>query len=329
MSIGFNPWNLIRSLKSADQWGETINNNIIGATRNAYKSSEVMFGNGQTNVLRPYNPGSGQAGIQVAETQVNIGYTRINWKQGDIISTGIDTDFAIKGRGFFAVADPKTTNWGVNNTATPGPLYFNGTGIGASNNPQKAYLTKDGNFHFALVYDSLGVNVAERRFNNPALANEPVLVNSEGLVVLTDNDAVAADNSLTPLTYSMFIGANKVRPSIFEPTLDTVIDGSNPLSLMSYDELKFSKYGSTIYDADKSTMFKTIVNGSNGIFEGRSATDLMDRQSRLIEKALEGSNVSLDQEAGQLSASQDFYEALTKNFMVYLDNIDSSLRLFR
>lgn len=309
MSIGFNPWNLIRSLKSADQWGETINNNIIGATRNAYKSSEVMFGNGQTNVLRPYNPGSGQAGIQVAETQVNIGYTRINWKQGDIISTGIDTDFAIKGRGFFAVADPKTINWSTN------PLYVNGTGVGGA---QKAYLTKDGNFHFAVVRDGTG---------NPIMGGEPVLVNNEGLVVLGDYLGVS-DNWHAPITYSQFYSTAKTRPSIVEPTKDGAGPGA-PGTLVDYDELRFSKYGSTIYEAPNSSMFSTIVNGSNGILEGRDATDLMDRQSRLIEKALEGSNVSLDQEAGQLSASQDFYEALTKNFMVYLDNIDSSLRLFR
>lgn len=321
MSIGFNPWNLIRSLKSADQWSQTINGNIIGATRNAYKSTEIMFGNGQTNVLRPYNTGSGQAGIQVAETQVNVGYSRINWKQGDIIATDIDTDFAIEGRGFFLVAEAKTTNWGTS------PLYFNGTGVGGA---QKAYLTKDGNFHFAIVRNAAGVNVAVAS-GITGNADEPVLVNSEGLVVMGDFLGTS-DNWHAPITKTDFdskTGARAfTRPSIVEPTKDAP-GGGAPNILTPYEELKFSKYGSTIYEADKSSMFSTIVNGSNKVFEGRDAVDAMNRRSRLIEKALEGSNVDLDQEAGQLGQSQDFYEALSKNFLVYLDNIDSSLRLFR
>ena len=324
MSIGFNPWNLIRSLKSADEWSESINSNIIGSTRNAYKSSEVMFGGGLTTTLRPYV--NNKAGIQVGETQTNIGYTRINWQQGNILQTNLDTDFAIKGRGFFVVAEPKTTTWGGAN------FYLNGTGTGGA---QKAYLTKDGNFHWAVVFNSAGVNVAVAagRTVNP---NEAILVNNEGLVVLGDFGGTS-DNWMAPITKTEFDTTTGVltrtRPSIVEPTLDSPTNlatrAGQPLALVEYQDLRFSKYGSTIYEAPTSTMYKTIVNGSNNVLDKRDPADVMDRQSRLIEQALEGANVNLEQEIVTLNSSKSFYEALTKNFAVYLDNIDSSLRLFR
>lgn len=320
MSIGFNPWNLIRSMKSVDQWGETVNANINGATRNAYKSSEVMFGGGNTTVVRQYN--NGQAGLQVGETQVSIGYSRINWKQGDVLKTGVETNFAIQGRGFFAVADPRTTNWGAN-SGSGNALFFNGNKQGPDN-PQQAYLTRDGDFHFAIVFDANNVNVAVARgiSTNPS---EPVLVNSEGLVVLSEY----SNNSLAPVTYGSYVGANKVRPSVFEPSMDATGDANAPSDKLEYDQLKFSKYGSTIYEAPKANSFKTIVNGSAGVLDQRSSTDFADYQSKLIEKALEASNVNLEDEVGELSASKSFFEALTKNFLVYLDNTDSALRLFR
>lgn len=324
MSIGFNPWNLIRSLKSADEWGETINSNIIGSTRNAYKSSEVMFGGGLTTTLRPFV--NNKAGIMVGETQVDIGYTRISWKQGNIQNTESPTDFAINGRGFFLLADAKSTTWGLPN------FYLNGTGTGGA---QKGYLTRDGNFHFAIVTNSAGVNVAVAagRTANPS---EPVLVNNEGLVVLGDFGGVS-DNWMAPITKTEFdttSGAlTRTRPSIVEPTFDSPTNlatrAGQPLSLVEYQDLRFSKYGSTIYEAPTSTMYKTIVNGSNNVLDKRDPADAMDRQSRLIEQALEGSNVDVEKEIVGLSASKSFYEALTKNFSVYLDNIDSSLRLFR
>lgn len=315
MSIGFNPWNLIRSLKSADQWSDTINGNILGATRTAYKSTEVMFGGGLSKVERPYT--NNQAGIQVAEQQVNIGYTRLNWKQGDVVKTDIETNFAIQGRGFFLVADPKTTNWGSS------PIYFNGTGVGAN----KGYLTKDGDYHWAIVTNAAGVNVGVAA-GITGNASDPVLVNNEGLVVLADYVGSSSDNWMAPVAYSQYISASAVRPSIVEPTRDGT-GGGAVSQLDDYESLRFSKYGSTIFEAPTSTMFKTIVNGSNGVLDRRNSTDVMESQARLIEKALESSNVDLEGEVGELSASKSFYEALTKNFLVYLDNTDSALRLFR
>ena len=307
VSIGFNPWNLIRSMKSADQWGETINANINGAGRNAFKSSEVMFGGGLTNVLKSY--ANNQAGIQVAETQLDIGYSRVKWKQGEIVkTTEQETNFAINGRGFFIVAEPKKTNWTAN------PLYFGGEdNAGAS--VQQGFLTKDGQLHFAIVTDA----------SNNIIGGEPILVNNEGLVVLADY-GTSSDNWMAPVTKSQFqLG---VRPSIVEPTNETV-DASAPANILDYNDLQFSKYGSTIYQAPTATQYKTIINGSYGLSDKRSSMDFNDYQSQLIEKALEASNVNLDEEIVGLSASKSFYEALTKNFLVYLDNTDAALRLFR
>ncbi len=318
MSIGFNPWNLIRSLKSVDQWGDTISANINGVGRNAFKSSEVMFGGNTTNVLKAYNPGNGMAGIQVAETQVSIGYSRVNWKQGDIINKeNIETSFAIEGNGFFIVAEPKKTTWAP---SPPSPLYFGGQDNGGV---QQAFLTKDGEFHWAFAFDNSNNPIPN--INPP----EPVLVNAEGLVVLGDTAGASSDNFMAPITKSNFNSISKERPSIVEPTLDLTIDGSAPANVMEYEELQFSKYGSTIYQAPKSTIFKTIVNGSDGILDRRSSTDFNDYRSKLIEQALESSNVNLEDEVVELSASKSFYDALTKNFLVYLENTDSALRLFR
>lgn len=308
MSIGFNPWNLIRSMKSVDQWGETINANINGVTRNAFKASEVMFGGGNTTVVRPYI--NGQAGLMVGETQVSIGYSRVNWKQGDILKTDVDTNFAIQGRGFFAVVEPKKTNF------VTIPLYVGGQDNGGV---QQSFLTKDGDFHWAIVTDGN---------NNLIAGGQPILVNAEGLVVLADKGATGTDNWMAPITRDEFYGPDKIRPSIMEPTIDGV-DTAAPTTVLDYNDLQFSKYGSTIFEAPRSSQFKTIINGSSGTLDQRSATDFADYQSKLIERALEASNVNLEDEIGELSASKSFFEALTKNFLVYLDNTDSALRLFR
>ena len=85
---------------------EVIGNNIANVNTNAYKSSRMMFaplfsrnfglGTGPTGVTGGTNPGQIGLGATIAGTQRNF-------DTGGVSATGIPTDMAIEGSGFFIV----------------------------------------------------------------------------------------------------------------------------------------------------------------------------------------------------------------------------------
>ncbi len=323
MAININAWNLMYSMRSVQKWQDSLQTNINGAVRNGFKEHEVVFGGNA--VYDALSPTLTSAGKQIGEQSISLGFTRNIWKQGNVVPTKSETDFAVRGNGFFAVADPLKTNWAANGIGAA--LYFNGNGQGAGN-PQQAYLTRDGQFTWALVKDSTGTNVAVAR-GISANVDELVLVNAQGLVVLSEFSNGPADNSLAPVTYSSFISTNRTRPSIFQATQDPSNGVGNPNIIMENADLIYSRFGSTIFEAPKSSQFKAIVAGSNNINNFRSDTDFTDYSSQLIEQALEASNVNVEKQVTQLSDSKKLQEALVKQLLVFYMNIDVGIELIK
>jgi flagellar hook protein FlgE len=103
---------------------EVIGNNISNVNTVGYKSSSVRFADTFSNTLRSSAPSSGTTSNTSASqigTGVQISQISTNFTNGSTSSTGVSTDLAISGDGFYLVKNP------VDNTL---------------------YATRAGNFHF-------------------------------------------------------------------------------------------------------------------------------------------------------------------------------------
>lgn len=103
---------MIRSLNSGvsgvQQFQEkldVIGNNIANSNTLGYKSARADFEDAFSQTLQA--PGT-TAGVQVG-SGVTTGAVRAVFNQGTITRTGLDTDMAIEGEGFFVVKDPITS----------------------------------------------------------------------------------------------------------------------------------------------------------------------------------------------------------------------------
>lgn len=107
---------MIRSLTSGisgmqqfQQQLDVIGNNISNVNTTGYKSGRVDFEDAFSQTLQPSSPGNGTnsttSSIQVG-SGVALGAIRNQYTQGAINRTGVQTDLAINGDGFFIVKDP-------------------------------------------------------------------------------------------------------------------------------------------------------------------------------------------------------------------------------
>ncbi len=87
---------------------DVIGNNIANSNTVAYKSARTDFADAFSQTLRVSSSGSGgssQAGMQVG-SGVNTSAVKNVFTQGALTRTGVGTDLAIDGDGFFIVRDP-------------------------------------------------------------------------------------------------------------------------------------------------------------------------------------------------------------------------------
>jgi flagellar hook protein FlgE len=313
-----------QSLKAIDNWMNVTQGNIGGSLRTAYKEVELMYGGNLTHELRSVS--QTRNGVQIAEQTLTTGNTRINWRQGEIINSTQDTHFAINGDGFFLVVDPKVANVSG---------FFTGRENGV-------YLTRQGDFHFSEVTNAAGAVVGG--------AGNQVLVNNEGMVVMADfSDGPNPGNSdniyrfMTQVEFNQAL-PSKWRPSVVQPTYDvfngTIAgDRTQPISILDYDELQYSKYGSGIFQSPTSNSIRTIVNGSNDNFDNRTkvspstitgeTTASFNSTSRLIGNALEASNVKIERNITELASMGKIYNGFVQLIKVYNSNLDEVLGFIR
>jgi flagellar hook protein FlgE len=104
----------VSALDQFQQQLNVIGNNIANVNTVGFKASDVNFADALSQTLGSNSAGSMQVGSGVLTASITHQFT-----QGSITSTGVSTDLAVNGSGFFLVKDPST---------------------GAS------YVTRDGNF---------------------------------------------------------------------------------------------------------------------------------------------------------------------------------------
>jgi flagellar hook protein FlgE len=92
---------------------DVVGNNIANVNTIGYKSASTSFEDSFSNTLQNSSPATGTtsstAPIQVG-TGVEVAGTATNYTQGALTSTGVTTDLAVSGNGFFIVQDPATLN---------------------------------------------------------------------------------------------------------------------------------------------------------------------------------------------------------------------------
>jgi flagellar basal body rod protein FlgG len=300
-----------RSLKAIDDWMTTCQTNLSGSGRVSFKQSELFYGPGPVTIVN--TPTMLTAGKQYAEQALNTGYTRVNWKEGDMVSSTQDTHFGIQGDGFFLVTVPPQMSYNG----------FNPTPAAQAAQNVNSLITRDGELHFSIV---------------PAIsATDPVLCTKEGFIVMGDVSGGSgtstagvgnSDNVYIPILQSKFYDpVERQRPSVVFPTNDPVNENAIG-SKVPLDMLQFSKYGSTIYNIDANQTVKTLVNGSGNILDRRNVADTAG-DSVLKEKVLESSNVDVSMNITEMAALGKIYNGFVQLIKVYNGTLDEVLGFIR
>jgi len=103
---------------------DVVGNNIANVNTVGYKGSRVVFSDLMSQTLSPAKaPGDGTGGVNTKQIGLGskLGAIDVNFNQGTLQTTGVSTDLAIQGDGFFTVKSSKT---------------------------EQAYFTRAGNFTF-------------------------------------------------------------------------------------------------------------------------------------------------------------------------------------
>jgi len=93
-------------VSALDQFQQQLNvvgNNIANVNTVGFKSADVNFADALSQTLGSTSAGSTQVGSGVLTASITNQFT-----QGSITSTGVQTDMAVNGNGFFLVKDPST-----------------------------------------------------------------------------------------------------------------------------------------------------------------------------------------------------------------------------
>ena len=93
----------VSGLESFQQDMNVIGNNIANINTTGFKAGTVDFADSLSNTLKG---ASATATAEQVGTGVQITAIDNNWNQGAIASTGVPSQLAIQGNGFFEVADP-------------------------------------------------------------------------------------------------------------------------------------------------------------------------------------------------------------------------------
>lgn len=268
MSISLNPYALMYSMKTVDKWSNTINSNINGATKNAFKSSNIFFGGGGQSV--EFKPSTTlRQGIQAPENSLNVSHTVIDFKQGDVVASTIKTHLALQGDGFFVVSDSATLATG------------------------KTYYTRNGEFHV----DATGK-----------------IRTQEGLYLM-DVTGNAAKANTSDLESVFNLGSSD--PLAPQPTPGEKL---RIASISDKQSLMYSHiYGSQYFEASAYT------NPINYAFDDTANLP----NTTVFSSKLEASNSNMAKEVAELSMSKNLFDALTKQFLVYLNNVDTALSLIK
>ena len=93
----------VSALRTFEQGLEVIGNNIANVSTNAFKGSDAHYADSFSNIL----DGSTASGaVTQIGTGVQLAGVSTNFSQGQVTTTGVPSDVAVSGSGFFIVKNP-------------------------------------------------------------------------------------------------------------------------------------------------------------------------------------------------------------------------------
>jgi flagellar hook protein FlgE len=101
----------VSAMESFEQGLSVIGNNIANVNTTAFKSSSASYADNFSNILQSSTPAPGTgSGSETNTVEVGTGVSvsgvSTNYGQGSLTSTGVPSDLAVSGNGFFEVKDP-------------------------------------------------------------------------------------------------------------------------------------------------------------------------------------------------------------------------------
>jgi flagellar hook protein FlgE len=93
----------VSALDQFQQNLDVIGNNIANVQTVGYKTADVQFADALSQTIGSNSVGSEQVGTGVVTSAITNDFT-----QGSLTTTGVQTDMALNGSGFFLVKDPST-----------------------------------------------------------------------------------------------------------------------------------------------------------------------------------------------------------------------------
>jgi flagellar hook protein FlgE len=101
----------VSAMESFEQGLTVIGNNIANVNTTGFKSGSASYADSFSNILQSSTPAPGTgAGSDTNTVEVGTGVSvsgvATNFSQGSLSSTGVPSDLAVSGNGFFVVKDP-------------------------------------------------------------------------------------------------------------------------------------------------------------------------------------------------------------------------------
>jgi flagellar hook protein FlgE len=114
----------ISALDSFNTGLQVIGNNIANINTTAFKSSSASYANSFSDTLQAASPSSDTAAMQIG-TGVQVAGINTNFTQGSLAQTGVDTNLAVSGNGYFVVQNSSTA---TNYATRDGTFTFDSSG---------------------------------------------------------------------------------------------------------------------------------------------------------------------------------------------------------
>lgn len=317
-TLGSVSGNALASLTSIDKWIATLNSTVGGAARTGFKASNVTFGGG-TTMIEKFAQG-GALGIQFAEQALSVGSTNVDFSEGQISASTEFTHMALNGsqNAFFMLSDRSIPLSG--DIAAGTKFYYTRDGeFFLDSNRQLR--TRDGLFVVGRRVDDAGALIANMNIDTSAAVTGSGLATLKIPAGVTDpesylNDVLEAHNT-PPVNWASITAQNGAEnaSSIFFHAY-----------IKDLPALKFSKYGSTVYE--QNTPGIPIGSASNIIDVFNDASTISEKV-RVMGNSLEASNVQLPSSLTELSLAQKIYAALTKVIQIDQQKLDGIMNLIR
>ena len=281
---GSSMFTAVSALQAQQQYMDVVSNNLANVDTVGFKATQGVFADALSQTLQSYNGGSQvQVGLGVKLASAMPSFT-----QGAMQNTGVPTDMAISGNGFFVLQQPVTA---------PAVGQYTYTRAGAFTVDQSGYLVDPSGYRlqglqvtdatttpptYGAAMTALQIPPTVTIMTGTPAAAAPVAVNSFTIDSSGNVNAIMADNS------SLVVGKVSMQ-GFSNPSALQKIGNSQYLALATAGPLNGSTSATPVYN-------QPGTNGSGTIQAGY----------------LESSNVDIGQEFSNMISAQRGLEANTK-----------------